>query len=107
MKETSPPSAADDNVQTRLEKVKELFQIVKLSKRYTSTSRDDDNHNKPRSRKKTIKSNSNRRNPGDNDNDAVIEAFTAADVISDKDRDQALANLFQIAGEDWVKSHVT
>ena len=78
-----------------------------MSKRYTSKSRDDDNHNKPRSRKNTIKSNSNRRNPGDNDNDAVIEAFTAGDVTSDINRDQALAKLFQIAGEDWVKSQVT
>ena len=33
MRETSPSPAADDNVQTRLEKVKELFQIVKMSKR--------------------------------------------------------------------------
>ena len=107
MKETSPAPAADDNVQTRLEKVKELFQIVKMSKRYTSKLHDDDNYNKPKSRKKTIKSHSNRRNPGDNDNDAVIEAFKAGDVTSDKDRDEALAKLFQIAGEDWVKSHVT
>ena len=107
MKETSPSPAADDNVQTRLEKVKELFQIVKMSKRYSSKSHDDDNHNKPKSRKKTIKSNSNRRNPGDNDNDAVIEAFKAADVTSDINKDEALAKLFQIAGEDWVKSHVT
>ena len=107
VKETSPAPAADDNVQTRLEKVKELFQIVKMSKRYTSKLHDDDNHNKPTSRKKTIKSHSNRRNPGDNDNDAVIEAFKAGDVTSDKDRDEALAKLFQIAGEDWVKSHVT
>ena len=107
MKETSPAPDADDNVQTRLEKVKELFQIVKMSKRYTSKLHDDDNYNKPKSRKKTIKSHSNRRNPGDNDNDAVIEAFKAGDVTSDKDRDEALAKLFQIAGEDWVKSHVT
>ena len=107
MKETSPAPAADDNVQTRLEKVKELFQIVKMSKRYSSKSHDDDNHNNPRSRKKTIKSNSNRRNPGDNDNDAVIEAFKGGDVTSDINRDEALAKLFQIAGEDWVKSHVT
>ena len=107
VKETSPAPDADDNVQTRLEKVKELFQIVKMSKRYTSKLHDDDNHNKSTSRKKTIKSHSNRRNPGDNDNDAVIEAFKAGDVISDKNRDEALANLFQIAGEDWVKSHVT
>ena len=78
-----------------------------MSKRYTSKSHDDDNHNKPKSRKKTIKSNSNRRNPGDNDNDAVIEAFKGGDVTSDINRDEALAKLFQIAGEDWVKSHVT
>ena len=91
-----------EDVQSRLEKLRELFQMVRVSKK--------EQKNKSKvsptiSNKRGFKK--NRRVIGDNCNDADINTLKKKNDVAKKEhRTDALANLFKIAGDDWVRSNV-
>mgnify|MGYP001330881994 CR=1 FL=1 len=92
-----------EDVQSRLEKLRELFQMVKVSKKEQNINKSEPS---PKIYKKRV-FNKNRRVHGDNNNDADINTLKErSDVAVKEHRTKALANLFKIAGEDWVKSNV-
>ena len=91
-----------EDVQSRLEKLRKLFQMVKVSKKQPKNK----SKSSPKIYNKRI-FNKNRRLIGDNNNDADINTLKQKNDISVKEhRTEALANLFKIAGNDWVKSNV-
>ena len=91
-----------EDVQSRLEKLRELFQMVRVSKK--------EQKNKSKvsptiSNKRGFKK--NRRVIGDNCNDADNNTLKKKNDVAKKEhRTDALANLFKIAGDDWVRSNV-
>ena len=92
-----------EDVQSRLEKLRELFQMVKVSKNEQNINKSEPS---PKIYKKRV-FNKNRRVLGDNNNDADINTLKErSDVAVKEHKTEALANLFKIAGEDWVKSNV-
>ena len=92
-----------EDVQSRLEKLRELFQMVKVSKKEQNINKSEPS---PKIYKKRV-FNKNRRVLGDNNNDADINTLKErSDVAVKEHKTEALANLFKIAGEDWVKSNV-
>ena len=92
-----------EDVQSRLEKLRELFQMVKVSKKEQNINNVEPG---PKIYKKRV-FNKNRRVLGDNNNDADINTLKErSDVAVKEHKTEALANLFKIAGEDWVKSNV-
>ena len=92
-----------EDVQSRLEKLRELFQMVKVSKKEQNINKSEPS---PKIYKKRV-FNKNRRVHGDNNNDADINTLKErSDVAVKEHKTKALANLFKIAGEDWVKSNV-
>ena len=92
-----------EDVQSRLEKLRELFQMVKVSKKEKNINKSDPS---PKIYDKRV-FNKNRRVLGDNNNDADINKLKERNKMAVKEhKTDALANLFKIAGEDWVKTNV-
>ena len=91
-----------EDVQSRLEKLRELFQMVRVSKKeQKNKSKVSPKISNERGFKK------NRRVIGDNCNDADINTLKKKNDVAKKEhRTDALANLFKIAGDDWVRSNV-
>lgn len=90
----------ENNVQSRLEKVKELFEMIKLSRSRQKHNHDDLSEKIVQSDKRDKSS-----GVGDNENDVVIEALPNKER-SEKQREEALQNLLDIAGNDWVKNNI-
>ena len=92
-----------EDVQSRLEKLRELFQMVRVSKK---EPKNKSKVNSPKISKKRVFKN-NRRVIGDNCNDADINTWKKKNDVAKKEhRTEALANLFKIAGDDWVRTNV-
>ena len=104
-----------ENVESRLQKVKELFDIIKLSRNQKNQkeskpqrkSRIPSKETRQENRKTTKRKSSIHDNSvaGDNHNDVVIEALTNKDQ-RERQRKEALKNLLKIAGNDWVKNNI-
>ena len=91
-----------ENLQSRLEKLRELFQMVKISKKYKTNK--SNAHPRLSSRRIFLQ---NHQVHGDNNNDADIKTLKARSDTADKaDKTEALANLFKIAGDEWVRTNV-
>lgn len=91
-----------EDVQSRLEKLRELFQMVRVSKKEQKSK----SKFSPKISNKRV-FNTNRRLIGDNYNDADINTLKKKNDVAVKEhRTEALANLFKIAGDDWVRTNV-
>ena len=96
-------TGAKKNFDERLQKVKHLFQLIKVSKKQKSRSQDrsEENvksskfHNFPLRRRASALL-------GDNSNDAIIVRRKEKKVS----KVSALEKLYKIAGDDWVKTHI-
>ena len=94
-------TGAKENVDERLQKVRHLFQLIKVSKKQKTKSQDREEnvkskfHNFPTRRRATARL-------GDNSNDAILVTRKEKKVS----KVSALENLYKIAGEDWVKTHI-
>ena len=95
---------AKERVDERLQKVKQLFELIKVSKKKKSIRQDTGENMKSRKfnnfpirRRATARL-------GDNSNDANILERKHKTVS--KSKVSALEKLYKIAGDDWVKTHI-
>ena len=90
------------NVDERLQKVKHLFELIKVSKRQKTRSQGGEENVKSRFNNFPIRRRAIAQ-LGDNSNDAILQTDKTDKKVS---KVSALENLYRIAGEDWVKTHI-
>ena len=97
-------TGAKQNVDERLQKVKHLFELIKVSKKQKTRSQDREENVTSKFDNFPSRGRASAR-LGDNSNDAILVSRKDKKV-SPATAGSALENLYKIAGEDWVKTHI-